>query len=257
MSTPTTGRLKRIALKITKAMVVLGAALVLLAALAYKNVIPGGPELVDTAEAVRIVWRRRAFVREAASVPAGAVVFFGSSSVDSFPFAALYPGAPWLNRGLNTETAKDLADRLEATMPAARPSGVVVWTGMNDLRAESQPADVVVERVTRVLDLVAGVIAARYPGVAVAVVEILPTCDTKDEYLERLHQVNRQLAELAKERGIAFVRTDRPPLTTPEGRLSPLLAARDRKHLNFAGYSVLSKWLVEDGGAATAALAPR
>jgi hypothetical protein len=56
---------------------------------------------------------------------------------------------------------------------------------------------------------------------------------------------------------MAFVKTERAPLTTPEGQLSPLLAARDRKHLNLAGYGMLARWLLEDGGAATAALAPR
>jgi hypothetical protein len=108
-----------------------------------------------------------------------------------------------------------------------------------------------------VLDKVSGVIAARYPGVGVAVIELPPTCETRPPYLEELRWVNSRIAELARERGMAFVKTERAPLTTPEGQLSPLLAARDRKHLNLAGYGMLARWLLEDGGAATAALAPR
>lgn len=241
---------KRVALRIFQGLFVLGFALAALAALAYKNVIPGGPWLIDTAEAMRIRWRRSVYEREASSVPAGMVVFIGSSSVESFPYALYFPGTPWLNRGLATETARDLAARLDRTMPDARPAGVVIWTGMNDLRSDDQPADVVAERVVAVMDLV----QKKHPGVPIALVSIPPQCDTKPEYQETLHDLNRRLKDAARARGAAFVDTDRFPLATAEGQLSPAMAARDRKHLNLAGCGVLARWLREEGGPATAAL---
>lgn len=253
MASPRAVRIKRLVWKTAKGLVVLGALLVLAAALAYKNVIPGGPWLVDNAELLKNEWRLFTFEREADDVPAGAVVFVGSSSIAAYPLELYFRGAPWVDRGLPVETAKELAERFERTMPVARPAGVVVWTGMNDLRSDDQPPPVVIERVGRVLDMV----AARYPDVPVVLLEIPPQCDTKPQYLEQLHGVNAKLAELAKARGMTFLKTDRPPLVTPEGQLSPAMAARDRKHLNLAGYGVLSKWLVEEGGPATAPLLPR
>lgn len=241
---------KRIALRIFQGLFVLGFVLAALAALAYKNVIPGGPWLIDTAEVMRIRWRRSVYEREAANVPAGAVVFLGSSSVESFPYPLYFPGAPWLNRGLATETAEDLAARVERTLPDARPAGVVIWTGMNDLRSYDQPPDVVAQRVAAVMDLV----LRKHPGVPIALVDIPPQCDTRPEYQGALHDLNGRLKDAARARGAAFIETDRFPLTTAEGQLSPAMAARDRKHLNLAGCGVLARWLREEGGPAAAAL---
>lgn len=247
---PRAAKIRRILRRTFLGLTALGATLAVLAALAYKNVLPGGPWLVDNAEDVRVWWREGVYAREASSIPAGTVLFIGSSSVESFPLAVYFHGAPWLNRGLAVETALDLSRRLERTVPVAPPSGVVVWTGMNDLRAEAAPVEVIAERVGVVLDM----LARRYPGVPVVLLEITPQCDSLPEHLDRLHDTNRRLAEAARARGVTFVRTDRPPLSTPEGQLSPAMAARDRKHLNLAGYGVLVKWIREEGGPAVAAL---
>lgn len=245
------GKVKRVALRVFLGLGALGFAATAWAALAYKNVLPGGEWLIDTAEELRIRWRASAYERDAGGVPAGTVVFLGSSSIESFPFVLYYPDRPWLNRGLATETAHALAARFGRTMPTARPAGLVIWTGMNDFRSEDQPPDVVAQRVGAVMDLA----LQRYPGVPIALLEIPPQCDTKPEYLEALHDLNRRLEDAARARGATFVRTDRAPLVAPDGRLDPLLAARDRKHLNFAGYGVLAAWIREEGGSATAALA--
>ncbi len=252
MATPGAGKVKRVAIKLFKWLLVLGAALTLGAALAYKRIIPGGEWLTDTVEALRSQWRCRGYAQEAASIPPGRVVFLGSSSVAAFPMELFYAGAPWLNRGLPTETAEQLIERLERTLPVARPAGVVIWTGMNDLRSDAQPPPVVVERVARVMDMV----RARFPDVPVAVVGIPPQCDTQPPGLESLHWVNQKMKEAAEARGMTFVDADRAPLTTAEGQLAPAMAARDRKHLNLAGYGVLAKWIREEGGAAGAALTP-
>jgi lysophospholipase L1-like esterase len=250
---PPAARGKRLLFRVAKWLFALGFTLAALAALAYKRVIPGGDWMVENGEELRTRWRSYSYSLEADSVPAGTVVFLGSSSVAAFPFAAYFPGAPWLNRGLPTETAEQLADRVGETMPTARPSGVVIWTGMNDLRSEAQPPEVVAERVTRVVDLV----GARFPGVPIAVLEILPQCDCSPVSLERLHHLNKILEDGVKARGATFVKTIRQPLVTEEGRLAPGAARLDRKHVNFVGYSLLARWILEDGGPATAALTPR
>ncbi|MEZ4301018.1 MAG: GDSL-type esterase/lipase family protein [Polyangiaceae bacterium] len=252
MAPKTRSRVARIARRIAKTLAILGAVLVLLAALAYKNVIPGGPELVDTAEVLRNVFRQRAFALEARSAPEGTVVFIGSSSVAAFPLTVYFPGKPVLNRGLTTETARELADRIAETLPSARPAGVVLWTGMNDLRSEAQPPAIVAERIARVLDA----IEARHPGVPVAVIELPALCDLPPDSVARLRETNRLLAETAAAKRATLVSLSRPPITTAEGKLSVGLANPDRKHLSFAGYGVLARWLLAEGGPATAPLAP-
>lgn len=250
MSKRVLARAKRLAFQSLKVVVGLSAALALLAALAYKNVIPGGPWLVETAEQARARWRSYTYRRDADDVPAGTVVFLGSSSIAAFPFAFYFPGSPWLNRGLPAETAHELAERVEETLPVASPSGVVIWTGMNDLRSEAQPPEVVIERVLKIADLV----RARFPDVPIAIVEIPPQCDTTPLGVSRLRELNNQLREAALQRSMSFVRTARPPLVNEAGQLVPGAARPDRKHLNLVGNGIVAQWILEDGGLATKAL---
>jgi lysophospholipase L1-like esterase len=190
------------------------------------------------------------FASEAADVPAGAVVFLGSSTISGFPLAARFPGAPALNRGISGETALGLLGRIDASLPVTRPAGAVLYTGVNDLRHHSIAPPEVVARVGRVLDA----IEARFPGVPAAIVEGMPERDDSAETLGRLHALNDGLRSLAEQRRASLVRTNRPPLATAEGRLSPAMTA-DGVHLNDEGYKVLARWILEDGGAAARPLA--
>lgn len=211
----------------------------------------GRNELVwETWERIRNLQRLLVYVREARRVPAGTVVFLGSSSVVRFPLEQLFPGAPALNRGLGAESVADTIGRVRWTMPAARPSGVVVWVGANDLRAFAADPLVIVERVARLLDA----IDARFPAVPVALLGVPPWCDQTASDLDRLHRLNDGLRSLAFARGIGFVDVLRPPLVNDGGCLAEEMADTDRKHLAPAGYAWLARWIVEDGGEAAAAL---
>jgi lysophospholipase L1-like esterase len=228
-----------------------GAALAGLAAAAYKNLIPGGPELVDGYEALKNRLRDLRFRHEAASVPAGTVVFLGSSTVAAFPLEVHFPGAPCLNRGLGAETLTDLIGRLDARLPVARPASVVIFAGMNDLRSEAADPPVIVARMERLIDT----IRQRFPGMAIALIEPVPWCDQSDDSVRRLRALNDGLRELTQARDLAFVRTMRPPLVDDRDCLEPSMARPDRKHLGSGGYGVVAQWLIEDGGAAAAPLA--
>jgi lysophospholipase L1-like esterase len=208
--------------------------------------------VVDTWERLCNVPRLVGYVREARRAPSGTVVFVGSSSVVRFPLEQLFPGAPALNRGLHAERLADTMRRLRWTLPVARPSGVIVWAGADDLRALAADPLVIVERLARLLDA----IDVQLPGVSITLLGALPWCDQTATALDRLRRLNEGLRALAFARGIAFVGVDRPPLTNAGGGLAPELADRDRKHLGFAGYEQLARWIVEEGGEAAAALAP-
>lgn len=211
----------------------------------------GRSELVwDTWERVRNAQRLLGYVREARRVPAGAVVFIGSSSVVRFPLERLFSGGPAVGRGLGAESVADILRRLRWTMPAARPSGVVVWAGANDLRALAADPLVIVERVARLLDA----IHAHFPRVPIAILGVPPWCEQTESDLDRLRRLNAGLSSLAFARGHGFVDVDRPPIAREDGSLAPEMADTDGKHLGAAGYEVLARWMLEQGGEAVAAL---
>lgn len=168
----------------------------------------GSSELVwNTWEHLRNMERLLSYAREARHVPGGAVVFIGSSSVVRFPLAELFAGGTAISRGLGAENLADTTRRLRWTLPVARPSGVVVWAGANDLRALAADPIVVVERVARLLDA----IHARFPRVPVAIVGVPPWCDQTVADLDRLRRLNEGLKALAFARTLAFVDMCRPP----------------------------------------------
>lgn len=223
------------------------AAVVALVTAAYKHWIPGGDAVGDYVDLARSKIRILGFRREAAGVPAGSVVFLGSSSVEAFPLDACYPGAPWLNRGVAAEIVPEMIDRLDASLPVARPAGVVIHAGQNDLRARSLPPDVIAESIGRAADAV----RARFPEVPITLVELMPLCDTPESSMRRLDELNEGLRVLALARGFGFVHVNRPPLTDGRDRLLVEMAGPDRKHMHLAGYQIFARAIALEGGAAT------
>jgi lysophospholipase L1-like esterase len=214
--------------------------------LVRRGSIPGTHRLRTWLSDQRHAARIEGFAAEAGRVPEGAVVFLGSSTIEGFPFAKLFPGAPCSNRGVGGDTTLGLLRRLDASLPVARPSGIVIYSGANDLRAfHEAPADIV-GAMASVLDA----IAARFSGVPVALIGTMPVCDPPPGDAERLRALNEGLRALATARGAAFVGTVRPPLADANGRLERSMSV-DGEHLVTAGYEVLARWLLEDGGKAT------
>lgn len=218
--------------------------------LGVRKALGGIPIVWEAWEHVRNAQRFVRYFHESPRVPEGVVVLLGASSVVRFPLEELFPGAPVVGRGLGAESVEDTMRRLRWTMPEARPSGVIVWAGANDLRAFALDPLLIVERVARLLDAIRG----RYPGVPLALISIPPWCDQTATDLDRLRRLNDGLRSLAFARGLAFVDTCRPPIIDAAGDLVPEMADADRKHLGAAGYAHLARWLCEEGGEAAAAL---
>ncbi len=236
-------------------------ALPLLALLAWFGAIPGGWTLRGWIEphadrrareqAEYSAGRMAGFQAENERAAPGAVVFLGSSTMERFPLSEAFPGRPCLDRGIGDETATELLARLDASLPDARPAGVVLYAASVDFRREGRPPEVIE---ARVLALVRR-LRARLPGIPIALIGLLSERDAPAELVARLRRTNARLAELARTSGLAFVATDRPPLTLPSGALSEAYSA-DRLHLSEAGYRHLARWLLEDGGDVAPLLAP-
>ncbi len=230
-------------------VVAVGLAGSALLGLGRRGVLPGTNRFRTWLSDQRHARRIEGFAAEAGRVPEGAVVFLGSSTIEGFPFARLLSGAPCLNRGVGGDTTLGLLRRLDASLPVARPSGIVIYSGANDLRGFHLPP----AEITRAMASVLDAIAARFSGVPVALVGTMPVCDPSPGDMEGLRASNEGLRALAAARGAAFVRTDRPPLADADGRLVRSMSV-DGEHLVDAGYEVLARWILEDGGEATGRL---
>lgn len=239
----------------------LGLAGLTYVVLAWFHVVPGGwalKALVEDPADRKARLQREAsearltvFDAENPSVPDGAVVFLGSSTIERFPLERAFPDVATADRGIGNETALECLARLDRSLPPVRPTGVVVYLASLDFRRERQPPPVVVRRVARILDA----LEARWPGVPIAQIGLLSERDASPGFVERWRRTNAALRAAAEARGIAFVDVDRPPLTAADGSLAADLSA-DPLHLNDAGYRYLADWLVADGGPLGARLRP-
>lgn len=222
----------------------------LLLALAWIDVLPGGwrlrgwvtphPVREARAQAERSAHRLLEFREENATAPAGTTVWLGSSTIERFPLAQLMPNRTHLNRGIGGESAGELLDRLERSLPAARPARLVFYVGSIDHRVHGRPAARVAADARRVVEAALERWSQDPP--AVTLLGILPEQDMPAAMVELLARTNAALSRLCAAQGWRFVDTARAPLRREDGSLAPAYAA-DRVHLNLEGYKVLTLWL--------------
>jgi lysophospholipase L1-like esterase len=231
------------------------AGLLLAGGLWYINVVPGlwdiqhAGEDVDAANA-----ERRAFHREARmatfavdQVPPGAILFFGSSTIERMPLPFLFQGVPAINRGVGEEEAELLRARLaSATSEEIWPtvSGVVLYAGSLDRTRLGASPEAVAQRVEGVVDD----LVALAPQAEVLVLGLLPQRDTTRGESEDLDELNNAVARICLARGgVGFLNLNRAPLRDPLGQLA-MAYSSDRFHLNADGYQVLADWVRREGG---------
>lgn len=241
---------RRVAIGALKAGFVLGGIVAVVLGGSWLNVMPGGWR-------VRTMWTRRTLNRqlqtfrdESTKIPEGSVVFLGSSTIAKMPMAKLFGDAPVVNRGIGAENTLALLDRLDVSLPVARPAGVVINAGANDFRADRLEPKMVIARAATVVDRV----RARFPGVPITILEPLAQNYEDPDLVLQLTYVTEGLQEYAQTNGFPYVRLNRPPLVTEDGLMRPDMTAGDGRHPNEQAYAVIAKWVAEDGGEATAPL---
>lgn len=236
-------------------MLGLAAAAASALALSWFDVLPGGYTLRGWVEPHPArearEWReyredRLAHFREQDDVAMGAVAFLGSSTIERMPLEAF--AAPCVGLGIGMEPIAQLRDRLTVGLPSDL-AGIVLYLASIDFRRDlSSPA-----RTRTIASEIFDRLEAERPGVPVVVIGILPEVGMADDLIQLLADTNAALADLCQSRGAAFVRTDRGPLRAANRSLAEDFTD-DGLHLNQAGYQVLVRWLIEDGGATGAIL---
>lgn len=238
-----------------------GLATVLLLALVWHDVLPGGwrlrsffgPDSLRQArqDAAHLAERLAEFEREDPTIAPGSILFLGSSTIERFPFPKAFPGKPCVSRGVANLSARVLAAHLDDFLPPARPAGVVLYAGSVDWRASGRNESVLVDRVAAVVNAT----ARELPGVPMLLIGLLPERAMPPDAVAALRRANERLAALAAARSIDFLDPARPPIADRSGALSED-AASDLFHLNAEGYRHLARWIVEEGGPVGALLAP-
>ena len=234
---------------------------VVLALLSWNHFLPGGWKLrgylaphglrAALNQTEHSFERMQAFAQQGSASEEDRVVFIGSSTIERFPLAESFPGRACVNLGIGSESAAQLLDRLEASLPAGPLAAAILYVGSIDFRERDSSA----QRTARLAGAVLSALREEHPRLPLAIIGILPEQDMSAAMVERLRATNDALREMCSQINGAFIDTDRPPLRLPDGSLDPQYAS-DRLHLNSTGYEVLTGWILEQGQAAAAPLLP-
>jgi lysophospholipase L1-like esterase len=238
-----------------------GLALALAVVLAWHDWLPGGYRLrtqfeSDTARSLRATQlhafqRLEEFAETNPTAPRGATLFLGSSTIERFPLEECFPGKPCLNRGVDNADLGILLAVLTEMLPRQKLRAAVIYAGSPDLQAGKPVEEILLEmrQLVQRLRFSAGL------HLPITLIGVLPARETTPERTERLRALDRGLMELTRDLNLAYVPTLRPPLVDSQVRLNTAICVDDR-HLSPAGYSILARWLIEEGGEAGRGLVP-
>jgi lysophospholipase L1-like esterase len=70
------------------------------------------------------------------------VVFMGDSITDSWPLAEMFPGQPYVNRGISGQTTAQMLVRMYPDVISLKPSAVVILAGTNDIAGNNGPQSI-------------------------------------------------------------------------------------------------------------------
>jgi len=171
------------------------------------------------------------------AVPAGSVLFVGSSSIRLWRTHESFPDWPVINRGFGGSQISDVIHFADRIVLAYQPKVIVFYSGNNDI-ASGKSAERVLEDYRRFVQLV----HARQPGVRVIILAINPSRSRWSFWPE---------AKKANELVQDFCRSD-PRLAFadfsslflgPDGLPDSSLFLKDELHLDAGGYAVWTKAL--------------
>lgn len=181
--------------------------------------------------------------------PRPLVVFFGDSRAADWPVPTL-PAYRFLNRGIGSQTAVQVAGRYRAHITPLHPNILIVQVGINDLKVIAMlPAqrDTIV---TNCQHSIASIVtAAQAEQTTVILMTIIPagTIPLERQWLwssevdQAVNEVNAYIRSLAAPRVIIFDAA--ALLTDATGRVAPEYQ-QDELHFNAMGYTVLNAELI-------------
>jgi lysophospholipase L1-like esterase len=199
-----------------------------------------------TEDPLRTDWANLARYRDAnASLPPAAqnerrVVFMGNSITENWQqyFAAMFPGKPYINRGISGQTTPQMLVRFRPDVIALAPVVVVILAGTNDIAGNTGPST---------LEMIEGNIAsmtelARASGIKVVLTSVLPVKDYPWkpglEPAPKIIALNSWLERYAAQHGAIYVDFQSAMADSQGGMRSGL--SSDGVHPNEAGYRIMA-----------------
>ena len=176
----------------------------------------------------------------------GRVVFLGDSITDAWGarFLTVFPGKPYLDRGISGQTTPQMVLRFQQDVIALRPAVVVLLAGINDIAGNTGlESDEAIENNFRSM-----VALAESAHIRVVLCSVLPAdripWNPAVLPAERVRSLNHWLETFARREGLVYVNYY-AALTTATGGLQPALG-KDAVHPNASGYAVMEP-LVQAG----------
>ena len=167
------------------------------------------------------------------------VVFMGNSITQQWNLAAVFPGKPYINRGISGQTTPQMLVRFRQDVVALKPAVVVILAGTNDIAGNTGPSslEMIQDNLMSMTEI------AQANGIRVVLSSVLPAYAypwKKDlTPAPTIVALNAWMKDYAKRAGATYVdyhsamRDDRNGLRTDW--------TTDGVHVNDAGYHVMGE----------------
>jgi lysophospholipase L1-like esterase len=168
------------------------------------------------------------------------VVFMGNSITEGWQqyFATMFPGKPYINRGIGGQTTPQMLVRFRADVIALKPKVVVILAGTNDIAGNTGPSTL--EMIEDNLASMAEV--AKSNGIKVVMSSVLPVYDYPWkpglEPAPKIIALNKWMKDYAAQHGAIYL-DYHSAMSDARGGMRTELAS-DGVHPTEAGYRVMA-----------------
>jgi len=166
--------------------------------------------------------------------PKNAVLFIGSSTFTKWTDVQSYfPNHVIINRGFGGSSLPHLINYVQDIVYPYQPKQVVIYCGENDFGDPNVTAQVVVDRVKKLIEL----IRVKYPRVEIAYISIKPS-PSRERLWTKMKEANKMLVEMiAGMKRTTFINTF-DAMLNPDGTVMKDIFLSDNLHMNAKGYAI-------------------
>ena len=168
------------------------------------------------------------------------VVFMGNSITEGWAkyFAAMFPGKPYVGRGISGQTTPQMLVRFRQDVIALKPAVVVILAGTNDIAGNTGPStiEMIEDNLASMSEL------AQANGIAVVLSSVLPVFDYPWRPgltpAPKIVALNAWMKQYAAAHGAVYLDYHSAMADERQGMKSDL--ASDGVHPNEAGYRIMA-----------------
>ena len=168
------------------------------------------------------------------------VVFMGNSITEGWQqyFAAMFPGKPYINRGISGQTTPQMLVRFRPDVVALKPKVVVILAGTNDIAGNTGPStlEMIEDNIASMAEV------ARANGIKVVLSSVLPVFDYPWkpglEPAPKIIALNKWIKDYAAQHGAIYL-DYHSAMADARGGMKEGLAS-DGVHPNEGGYRLMA-----------------